>query len=104
LDEGLRVPLGDARIDPAWLDREISVGIRPENLQPGAAGPGGFEAVVEVVEPVGNEVFLNLRYATYPLVARVAPSAMPAIGDRLALTVASDRLHFFDAESGRRLE
>jgi len=104
LEEGLRLPLGDARIDPAWLDREISVGIRPESLQPGAAGPGGFEAVVEVVEPVGNEVFLNLRYATHPLVARVAPSAMPAIGDRLAMTLASDRLHFFDPESGRRLE
>jgi hypothetical protein len=29
---------------------------------------------------------------------------MPSIGDRLALTVASGRLHFFDAESGRRLE
>ena len=104
LREGLRLPLGDARIDPAWRDREISVGIRPESLRPGATGPGSFEAVVEVVEPVGNEVFLNLRYGTHPLVARVAPSAMPAIGDRLALTVASDRLHFFDAESGRRLE
>ena len=104
LGEGLRVPLGDARIDPAWLDREISVGIRPESLQPGTAGPESFEAVVEVVEPVGNEVFLNLRSGTHPLVARVAPSAMPVIGDRLALTVASDRLHFFDAESGRRLE
>jgi multiple sugar transport system ATP-binding protein len=104
LGEGLRLPLGDARIDPAWLDREISVGIRPENLQPGTAGPGSFEAVVEVVEPVGNEVFLNLRYGAHPLVARVAPSAMPAIGDRLALTVASDRLHFFDPESGKRLE
>ena len=40
LGEGLRVPLGDARIDPAWLGREISVGIRPESLQPGAAGTG----------------------------------------------------------------
>jgi multiple sugar transport system ATP-binding protein len=103
LSEGLRLPLGDARIDPAWLGGEISVGVRPESLQPGPAGPESFEAVVEVVEPVGNEVFLNLRYGGYPLVARVAPSVIPAIGDRLAMVLTSERLHFFDPTSGIRI-
>jgi multiple sugar transport system ATP-binding protein len=104
LGGGLRVPLGDARIDPAWLDREVVVGIRPESLQPGATGPGSFQAVVEGVEPVGNEVFLNLRYGTHPLVTRIAPGRMPSVGEQLAMTLASDRLHFFDPESGQRLE
>ncbi|MEO6102102.1 MAG: TOBE domain-containing protein, partial [Pseudoxanthomonas sp.] len=104
LGAGLRVPLGNARVDTEWSGREISVGIRPENLQPGVAGPGSFEAVVEGVEPVGNEVFLNLRHGTQPLVARVPPSTMPAIGDRLTMTLASERLHFFDPQTGRRLE
>ena len=103
LGEGLHLPLGDARIDPAWLDRQISVGIRPESLQPGIAGSASFEVVVEGVEPVGNEMFLNLRYGNCPLVARVAPSTMPALGGHLAMSLASDRLHFFDPESGRRL-
>ncbi len=103
LGEGLHLPLGETRIDPAWLGGEVVVGIRPESLQPGATGRGSFQAMVEVVEPVGNEVFLDLRYGSHPLVTRIAPGAMPAIGERLTMTLASDRLHFFDPESGRRL-
>ena len=104
LAEGLRLPLGDTHIDPAWLDRNVVVGIRPESLQRGAMGPGSFQALVEVVEPVGNEVFLNLRYGPHPLVTRVASGQMPSVGEPLTMRLARDRLHFFDPESGRRLE
>ncbi len=103
LGDGLRLPLGNVNIDPAWPGRKLVVGIRPESLQPAADGQQSFEAVVEVVEPVGNEVFLDLRLGVHPLVTRVAPSTMPAIGDRLAMRVQGDRLHFFDPETGLRL-
>ena len=103
LEDDSRLPLGAAAIDPAWLDTELAVGIRPEDLQPGAAGPGSFEAVVEVVEPVGNEVFLNLRHGRHELVARVAPRALPQLGEVMAMTLVPERLHFFDPVSGRRL-
>ena len=103
LSEDLLLPLGAAAIDPAWLDTELSVGIRPENLQPGSAGPSSFEAVVDVIEPVGNEAFLSLRHGSHELVARVAPGNLPQIGDLLNMHLASDCLHFFDPGSGLRL-
>ena len=104
IGEGQCVSLGDARIDPRWFGNPIAVGVRPENLQPVAVGEGNLRAVVEVIEPVGNEVFLNLRYGVHELIARVAPGAMPVLGENLELKLASERLHFFDPQNGQRLE
>ncbi len=104
LDDGLRLGLGAAVVDPQWLGKPIAVGIRPESLQPIAAAQGSFQAVVEVIEPVGNEVFLNLRYGTHELIARVPPGAIPVLGERIELKIATERLHFFDPQSGLRLE
>ena len=104
LTDGTRLPLGDAHVDPRWLDGQVTVGIRPEHLQPAVAGPGSFEASVEVVEPVGNEVFLNLRAGAHPLVARLSPRTLPQPGERLAMGVDASALHFFDPASGQRMQ
>ena len=57
-----------------------------------------------MIEPVGNEVFLNLRYGVHELIARIAPGVMPVLGESIDLEMATDRLHFFDPQSGHRLE
>lgn len=102
LADGIRLGLGEAAIDPAWLGKPALVGVRPESLQLAAPGQGSFQAVVESVEPVGNEVFLSLRLGTQELVARVAPGAMPAIGDTIEMKMAIRGLHFFDSQTGLR--
>ena len=104
MGQGQRLPLGAPIIDRQWLGKEIAIGIRPENLQPTNVGPDTFQTIVEVVEPVGNEVFLSLRYGTQELVARVHPRDLPELGSVLDLGLASDRLHFFDLASGNRLD
>jgi multiple sugar transport system ATP-binding protein len=87
-----------------WRDREVVLGVRPEDLQPQAAGDAVLSARVEVVEPVGNEIFLNLRYGTQALVSRVSPRAVPEPGCSMALGLATERLHLFDAAGGARIE
>ncbi len=104
LEDGTRIPLAGAKVDPRWLDGQVTVGIRPEHLQPSDGGPGSFEAGVEVVEPVGNEVFLNLRAGAHPLVARMSPRSLPQPGERVAMHVDADALHFFDPASGQRMQ
>ena len=104
IGEGLHVDLGDVRIDPRWFGHLVAVGVRPENLQPVAAGQGNLQAVVEVIEPVGNEVFLNLRLGAHELIARIAPGKLPALGETLSLQIVAGRVHFFDPQSGQRLE
>jgi multiple sugar transport system ATP-binding protein len=82
----------------------VTVGVRPEHLQPAEGGTANFETVVEVVEPVGNEAFLNLRAGPQPLVARLSPRSLPQPGDVLAMRVVAEALHFFDPASGQRMQ
>ena len=74
----------------------------PEDLQP-AAGNSALSAQLEVIEPVGNEIFLNLRHGGQVLVSRVSPRTLPEPGSSLALGLAADRLHLFDAANGARI-
>ncbi|OOG62899.1 sn-glycerol-3-phosphate ABC transporter ATP-binding protein UgpC [Rhodanobacter sp. B04] len=86
------------------LDREIVLGVRPEDLHLLDAGTdAALEARLEVIEPVGNEVFLNLRYGNQALVARTPPRPLPEPGSTLQFGFASERLHFFDPVQGERI-
>ncbi|MEO5566310.1 MAG: sn-glycerol-3-phosphate ABC transporter ATP-binding protein UgpC [Luteimonas sp.] len=104
LGDGVRMPLGDVDVPAGWVGRDIMVGIRPEDLQPAASGQAGFAVEVEVVEPVGNEVFVNLRHRGQSLVARFAPRPLPLAGTTITVTSQPGRLHFFDPDTGWRLE
>ncbi|MDE1894964.1 MAG: sn-glycerol-3-phosphate ABC transporter ATP-binding protein UgpC [Pseudomonadota bacterium] len=101
------VALGPSLPQPgwqAWAGRDVVLGVRPEHLQPQESAPPALQAVLEVVEPVGNEIFLNLRYGAQPLVSRVPPRALPAPGCTLALGLVAQQLHLFDPASGSRIE
>ena len=102
LGDGLRLPLGEAPIRPDWLGRRVQVGIRPEHLLPAAPG-GAFAPEVEVVEPVGSEVYANLRHGPHALVARFAPDLRPEPGSTQPLAVSARHVHVFDAADGARL-
>ena len=62
----------------------------------------GFEQV-ELIEPVGNEVFVNLVYAGQTLVARMPPQRLPEPGETLRVTVEGATPHLFDPDTGLRL-
>jgi multiple sugar transport system ATP-binding protein len=104
LDGGGRLPLAPAVVVPeGWLGRAIVLGVRPESLQPQADALPGVEALVEAVEPVGNECFVNLTLAGQPLVLRCPPVDLPEPGQRWRLAAVAD-VHFFDPATGERLE
>ena len=88
------------------LNKEIIAGIRPEDLRPVAAtasvGPS-LSAQLDVVEPVGNEVFLNLSCGGAEIVARTPPGNLPEPGSQLSLAYAPTALHFFDAKTEQRI-
>jgi multiple sugar transport system ATP-binding protein len=108
-DDGVRIPLPGLQPAPEWSGRPLLLGVRPEHLvraEPADAAAGAFAAVVEVVEPVGNEVFVNLRLGAHALVARLPPGVLPKPGESLWLRVAVAQAHVFDGEpgaDGRRL-
>ncbi|WP_440225299.1 ABC transporter ATP-binding protein [Dokdonella sp. MW10] len=106
LDTGcMVVPLGDNAIARAHVGRELVAGLRPEDLAPvtGETSGARLEAQLELVEPVGNEIFLNLRCGKQALVARVPPQELPEPGGTIALGFAPERLHLFDPHTEARL-
>ena len=103
LDDGTPLPLGNAQVPAAARERRVALGLRPEHLLPAGIGKPAFEAQVELIEPVGNEVFVNLTHAGHALVARMPPQRLPEPGQPLRITVEGAALHFFDPEAGLRL-
>jgi ABC-type sugar transport system ATPase subunit len=102
---GGRILSIEGAVMPAdWLGREIVMGVRPEHLQPARSEQAAsFETVIEGLEPVGNEIFVNVSLDGAPLVLRVPPQTLPGIGATLPVAIQTSHLHFFDAESGERL-
>jgi multiple sugar transport system ATP-binding protein len=104
-----QLPLGDIAGNAlaAHVDREIVIGIRPEDLRPldaASASSNSLRAELEVIEPVGNEIFLNLRSGDTELFVRTPPQALPERGSVVALGYAPAALHFFDAQTQTRIE
>jgi multiple sugar transport system ATP-binding protein len=90
------------------VGRPITVGVRPEDLYVagGAGAPaGGASATwqLDVLEPMGNEVFVyasrGFNGSGHSVVARVAPQPLPEPGRPIELAFDLAKLHFFDAET-----
>src|SRR5438309_5377286 len=80
-DQTISLP-GDRR--PATGDR-ITLGVRPEHVgigRNGASAPFNLD----LVEPVGNEMFVYASAGDNHLVARVAPRDLPSIGSPIELS------------------
>ena len=94
-----------------YAGREVVIGLRPEDMRPIAAGGIGdsgraattITARLEYVEPVGNEIFLNLRFGRCDLVSRVPPIPLPEPGGTIQLAFQPTALHCFDAQTGLRI-
>ena len=102
LADGQRVQLEGARLPVGW-PRQVVAGIRPEHLAVAGEGQVMLSATVDTVEPVGNEVFVNLRMGEVVLVARLPPEQAPVEGQALGLTLRAPDVLFFDPASGERL-
>ena len=78
-------------------------GFRPEHIRLGAsdAGSVGFEALIEVVEYLGDERLVHLRLGEQALVAKLPVSAAVQAGTRESFAVALESIVLFDSASGQ---
>ena len=87
----------------AFANKELIIGIRPENLRPVAADEVGIDTEVELVEPVGNEIFFNLRVGDQQLTSRTPPRPLPEVGSTMRVSYDPKCLHAFDPLSSLRI-
>jgi len=104
----LPVPAAVAQRLNAYNKPTVTLGVRPEHIY--ARRPAGietlapFKAQIEVVEPVGNEVFLYFSTGvSTQYVARIATDAPPPVGKPCELLFDTSKLHFFDNETEKTL-
>jgi len=99
---GIEVPVElGARLRP-YAGREVTLGVRPEDLHiANGSDPAGLclDGVVEVVERLGAEILLDLSVGSQTMVASVEPTVRAQRGDKLRFALRPDRLHFFDTAS-----
>jgi multiple sugar transport system ATP-binding protein len=101
---GIRVPVPAEQSErlAAYKARQVTLGIRPEDLReanPGDPGTASFEAEVEVVEPLGSEILLDVRVGQQPLIAQVHSTCRAKHHERIRLAYLPERVHFFDPQT-----
>ena len=98
----VRVPPEKTERVRRYTGQRIVLGVRPEALRPANGADSAdyvFDSVVEVVEPLGSEILLNVRTGDTPMVARVDPATRVSAHDKVRLAFDPARMHFFDAAS-----
>jgi multiple sugar transport system ATP-binding protein len=110
-----------------WVDRDVVLGVRPEDLEDSAFAPAEhprIRALVELREALGSEVLVHLAASARPaltdemrelaedmgedrpvvgqasLVGRFSPRTSAAAGDAIDVAVDPGALHFFDPKTG----
>jgi len=79
----------------------VQLGVRPEHLR---LAQDGWPITVELVEVLGNERILYSKLGEQPLVVRTDDSTVrPEPGTQLKVRPQSGKLHWFDADSGKRI-
>jgi multiple sugar transport system ATP-binding protein len=101
---GLRLAVPPARAGAlkAYKGQQVALGVRPEDVHVATGADLAhhtFDANIEVVEPLGSEILLDVRVGPGTIVARVEPGVRVKVHETVRLAVNADRLHFFDAKT-----
>ncbi len=91
-----------------YIDKQIIFGIRPEDIflagsALGIQSAAKAKSLLEVVEPMGNEIFLYLHSGSHQFVARVNANENPAVGSPIEIIFNMEKGHFFDPASEEHL-
>ena len=81
-------------------DRRALLGVRSEDLSLDVRDESAaLDGTVYAVEPLGDRTLVDIEIGSHRVVVKAAPTASPAIGDRVRAAVDLERVHLFDAET-----
>ena len=104
-DVAVTLPANKKDVYAAHIGKEVVLGIRPEDLHdpnfipPGVDQQSLIEAKVDVMEMMGNEVFVYLKVGDRSMIARVDPRTDYKVGDTIQISGNTDNLHLFDKDT-----
>jgi len=85
-----------------FIDRKVVVGIRPNDF----SNEDGIdiEILVDVIEPMGSEVFVYGKCGGTTLQAKIPERIRPGVGELLNLKINIDKIYLFDGETDESLK
>ena len=101
----LRIPEDKAAQMKGYDQKRVIFGIRPEDLPEAPCTVPGetFDVLVEVMEPLGSEVYLDVKAAEASLIARADPNTKAKPHTKLCLRPAMENMHLFDIRDEKTL-
>ena len=106
--EGFRISLDDRRRQALARNdsSEVWLGVRPEDITLNPSDSGGennITGTVELVEPVGPVVEIQVRIGESLVIAQIDRHAGVAAGDRISLALDPANIHLFNVGTGDSL-
>ena len=84
----------------------VTIGLRPEEIQPCQAGTSAlpvFQGTVELIEPLGSETHVSVRVGEEILICRFPPRSGFETGATINVSFDPRQMKVFDSASGMRL-
>ncbi len=107
---GFTVAIPENRAKPYfdWVDKKIVFGIRPEDVKTPQFLPPNIHAEmisckVDVIELMGNEIYLYLVSGGNDFVGRVDPRTAFKMGEDVQVALNMDNFHIFDTETEKAI-
>jgi multiple sugar transport system ATP-binding protein len=95
-----------AALEP-YAGKKVILGVRPEAVRENATQTPipdhSVKAKVEVVEPMGSEIYLYLDFGGTTFTARVKSESEPEVNKPYVLDILTERAHYFDAETQKAI-
>lgn len=105
-EDGFKVKIVEDMYPKAalYVGKEIIFGIRPEDIYDklfvsDASQDNIVKVVVEIIEPMGAEVYLYIKTGKSSMIARVGSHDRPEVGQDMDLVFDMSNVHFFDTDT-----
>ena len=87
-----------------YVDKEIIFGFRPEHVNDKIFVPDAkintiIKATVDVVEPMGSEIYIYFKTKSNSFIGKLNPKVSVKLGDIIELVIDMEMVHFFDKET-----
>ena len=104
----VELKLGDHKAAIPFIGKEVTLGVRPEDcdrLAPGKVpSDNSFQAVVDIVEPMGAETYFYLQTGAHTLISRSHANVdHREAGHRMVFEINTAKTHLFDPVSTLRI-
>ena len=84
------------------LDHQVIIGIRPTDFS--ITRGSALNMIVDVIEPMGTELYVHGRMGSTIVSARIPEDAAPAVGKPFTVKIDPKKIYFFDEKTEQKIQ